>query len=138
MDYDSSARPSLGLPEMEEQHRYLYRLFDLVEDASSVTDQPQMAKLLSEIEKYVLFHIESEEHLMRAYGVPGFGTHQSDHEQFESKLVGYLDDFEAGKLNPARLKFFLIGWLSEHSKISDSQYVEYILAKRRELTGERA
>ncbi len=123
----------LALPEMEEQHKYLYRLFDLLEDSSTVSDPEGTKKLLEEIERYVLFHIESEEHLMRSYGVPGFGVHQSDHEQFENKLIGFMDAFEQGVLNPARLKFFLVGWLSEHSKISDAKYVDYILTRRNEL-----
>jgi len=36
-----------------------------------------MKTLLAEIEGYLLFHFDSEEHLMRHYGYPRFAEHQS-------------------------------------------------------------
>jgi hemerythrin len=127
----SPNRYILGLPEMDEQHNYLYCLFDRIEPSQQVTSKTGTKALLEEIERYLLFHFSSEEHLMRTYGFPGFATHQSDHESAGGKFVQFLDDFEANRLNPGALKIFLTGWLMEHSRISDSEYVEWV-KKRRE------
>jgi hemerythrin len=127
---------ALDLPEMEAQHHYLFRLFDAVEHTSTVTDRQAMGALLDEIERYVMFHFTSEEHLMRAYGFSGFAAHQTDHEQAATKLVGFLDDFEADRLNPARLRVFLTGWLLEHSALSDTAYVAWIKQRRGALFGD--
>ena len=123
-------RHVLNFPEMDVQHEYLYRLFDAIEPSAHVIDSIATKALLREIEQYVLFHFASEEHLMRLYGVPTFTVHQSDHEQAGNRLATYLDDFEAGFLNPGALRHFLSTWLSEHSALSDSQYVTWILDVR--------
>jgi hemerythrin len=129
----SHDRYTLGFPEMDEQHRYLYELFDRLEQKTQLTSQVGVKALLGEIERYVLFHFACEEHLMRAYGDPGFAVHQSDHEQMGNKLVQFLDDFDAGRLNPAAMRIFLTGWLMEHSEISDAAYVRWILECRKKV-----
>jgi len=129
-------RHVLGLPEMDEQHRYLYGLFDRIEQSRQVTDPGATRALLAEIERYVVFHFASEEHLMRSYEAPGFAVHQSDHETMSAKLVQFMDDFDAGRLNPAALRIFLTGWLMEHSATSDASYAAWILKQRRRLPGQ--
>jgi hemerythrin len=126
-------RHCLGLPEMDEQHNYLYSLFDRIEKSPQVADKTATKALLEEIERYVLFHFASEEQLMRLYGFPGFAVHQSDHETAGAKLVQFMDDFDAGRLNPGALRIFLTGWLMEHSKLSDSEYVAWVKKKRDEV-----
>jgi hemerythrin-like metal-binding protein len=118
---------------MDIQHDYLYGLFYRIEQSSHVTDQAFTKSLLTEVEHYILFHFSCEEQLMRMYGVPTFAVHQSDHEQAGARLSDFIDDFEAGKLNPASLRGFLIGWLSDHSKVSDFEYVQWIKTFRLKL-----
>jgi hemerythrin len=130
---DTSPRYVLGLPEMDEQHSYLYSLFDRIEQAPHVGNRTAAAALLDEIERYLMFHFESEELLMRRYGFPGFAQHQSDHETAGSRLVQFNYDFERGALNPAALKIFLTGWLMEHSEKADSEYVAWIRKCREQL-----
>jgi hemerythrin len=129
MDYSINTEP-IGLPEIDAQHAYLFSLFDKIESV----DAGKMKELLREIEGYLLFHFSSEEYLMRHYKFPGFAVHSSDHEAAGTRLVRFLDDFDAARLNPAALRIFLTGWLSEHSKISDSQYAEWIKNCREKIS----
>jgi hemerythrin len=126
MNEEHESRYVLGFPEMDIQHEYLYCIFDRLENGTTVTDPAAATHLLREIERYLLFHFASEEHLMRTYDFPGFASHQSDHEAAELKLVQFLEDFEMHRLNPAALRIFLTGWLMEHSRSSDSEYVTWI------------
>ena len=126
METPTNDRPLPGLPEMDEQHKYLFLLFDLIERSPGVTDRARTKALLAEIEGYVNFHFTCEEHLMRHYKYPGFAVHQSDHETAGAKLVQFLDDFDLGRLNPNALRIFLTGWLMEHGSISDTDYVAWI------------
>lgn len=128
-------RYHLGFEEMDVQHEYLYYLFDRLENDTKVTDPVTTRAILFEIERYLNFHFTSEEHLIRLYDAPGFAEHQSDHERAASKFISFMDDFDAGNLNPAALKIFLTGWLMEHSELSDSQYVKHIAEKRSFLKG---
>ncbi|MBD3243733.1 MAG: hypothetical protein GF331_24290 [Chitinivibrionales bacterium] len=127
---DNQERHTLGIPEMDTQHTQLYSLFDRLESSPTVRDREATAALLSQIEGYLLFHFESEEHFIRLYKAPGFAAHQTDHEQAAAKVVEFLDDFEAGRLNPVRLKIFLTGWLMEHSRSADEQYAAFIREAR--------
>ena len=123
----------LGLPDMDEQHNHLYQVFSLLEDAPRVIDTNRTRRILEEIERYILFHFASEELLMRRYGFPGFTEHEGDHGTIEGKLVEYLDSFEAGDLNPGRMRAFLSAWLDEHSRIADSVYAAWVIDKRRTI-----
>jgi hemerythrin len=53
----------------------------------------------------------------------------------ESKLLQNLDDFEKNRLNPHAMRIFFVGWLMEHSSISDAEYVMWILDQRSKLSG---
>jgi hemerythrin-like metal-binding protein len=116
----------LGIPEMDAQHDYLYGLFERLEDGPVVTDRHATAALLAELQGYLLFHFESEEHFVRLYQAPGFALHQGDHEQTGTRVVQFLDDFDEGKLNPGLLKRFLTGWLREHSRTIDEEYARFV------------
>lgn len=119
-------RYHLGFPEMDIQHQYLYRLFDSLETFQGSSLEP----LLREIELYVNFHFTSEENLMRLYEYPGFASHQTDHEYAAAKLVSFMENSGDGKQNPAQLRIFLTGWLMEHSKTADADYVSWIEKRR--------
>lgn len=122
-------RHLLGLPEMDSQHNYLYRLFDRLTEAQSPT---ALKALLAEIEGMLDFHFTSEEHLIRHYKVPGFAAHQADHEQAADAFLAGLAAFEHGQLNTARLQATLTGWLSEHARDADQQYADRIRRQRQE------
>jgi hemerythrin-like metal-binding protein len=126
-------RYTLDFPEMECQHEYLYSLFDKLEQFDNTTDKRIIRHHLDEMERYILFHFASEEQLMKLYKYPGFAVHQTEHEQFGNKLVQFLDDFDAGKLNIAALRIFATGWLMDHSKLGDSEYVVWIVKIRNEI-----
>lgn len=129
---DKEKRYQIGFPEMDAQHDYCYELFDAIEPVFTSGDAEKLRKLMHEIERYVMFHCECEEHLMRMYDTPGFAVHQSDHERMQQKLVQFLDDYETGNMQPAAMRIFLTGWLMEHSRISDSEYVQWIRVRRKE------
>jgi hemerythrin-like metal-binding protein len=133
--FDASSRCILGLPEMDAQHAYLYSLFDKIEIVFRVSNRAMAAMLLEEIERYLLFHFESEELLMRRYAFPGFAGHQSDHEAAGDRLVLFQNDFEADVLNPSALRIFLTGWLMEHSVQSDTAYVDWVNKMRGRISG---
>ena len=115
---------------MDEQHAYLFKLFEQIEETEMVVDSDAMKILLNEIDGYLLFHFTSEEYFIRFYQAPGYTMQKVDHEKAGERYVEYLEDFDAGKLNPLKLRWFLISWLDEHSRISDEEYAIFIRKKR--------
>ena len=130
---DDVAHYKLGIDEMDVQHQYLFKLFDSLERGTTVSNSTAMKNVLAEIERFLNFHLHAEEYLMIIYEFPGFAVHQSDHENAVTKFLQFLDDFDAGRLNPAALRIFLTGWLMEHSRQSDYLYAVYIKKKREEV-----
>ncbi len=120
-------KPQLGIPEMDAQHDYLYRLFDRLTEPLS---HDRMEALMDEIAAYLDFHITSEEHLIRLYKCPGLSVHQSDHQQAAQTFLQYADDFERGEFNPARLHKAMTGWLYEHTLDADMKYADVIKEAR--------
>ena len=131
----SDPKPLLGLPEIDEQHAYLYKLFDAIEHSSTVADHAATKALLCEIEGYLLFHFDSEELLMRHYHFPHFSMHQSDHEAGAARYVRFMDDFDNNRLNPGALRIFLTGWLMEHTASCDSEYAAWVKKCRAAIQG---
>jgi len=128
--YNSSERFILELPDMDEQHRYLYELFDMLGTSETVLNINATRILLAEIERFIMFHFFCEEKLMRIYNVSSFAVHQSDHEKIANKIIEFQDEFDAGKLNPYRMHIILGSWLMEHSRLVDSEYVPVIKQQR--------
>lgn len=128
-------RHRLDFPEMDAQHDYCYHLFDMIHPVADSGDAERFKALLHEIEMYLMFHFESEERLMKIYQAPGFAVHQTDHENAAHRLISFLDEFDNGTLDPARLRIFLTGWLMEHSAGSDREYVAWIRQYRESTFG---
>jgi len=57
----------LGMDEMDAQHLYLYKLFSMIENSSTVSDSIFMKSLMKELERFLNFHLYCEEYLMRLY-----------------------------------------------------------------------
>jgi hemerythrin-like metal-binding protein len=117
----------LGLPEMDAQHSYLYGLFGQLDISANGP------LLLKEIDRYLEFHFSSEEHIMRAYGFPGYTVHAADHELAASVFVGYCDNALAGTMTLLTVKKHMHNWLTEHGRSADAQYVKWIQDKRKEI-----
>ena len=101
-------RHVLGFPEMDAQHDYCYRLFDSIKPVAASGDSPKLGKLLREIEMYLMFHFDCEEHLMRMYEFPGFTVHQGDHEQAGGYFIRFLEASQSLK-SPVTLTLRALG-----------------------------
>jgi hemerythrin-like metal-binding protein len=112
---------SVYLPEIDAEHRAIYRLGDelhkaLLAGAKPAQLQPILENLLESAEQ----HFRHEERLMRAIHYTGFAWHKHQHDAARkrgkalAKRIGEGDATAAGEL----LKF-LSDWLRDHLGVAD-------------------
>jgi hemerythrin len=119
---------SVGIEEIDNQHKELLRLFSVVQDTVNA-DQGWSAIHFSilEVTDFARFHFRFEEALMRLYAFPDFENHCNAHLRIladADRLVGesLRDDASSEVAN------FLRNWLITHIQGSDRSYAQHILA----------
>ena len=120
----------LGIPQIDEQHRELFRRIDLLVDAMMGRDGAEaLASLFDFLGTYVHEHFTAEEALMRAHAYPQLDEHAAEHRRF-------IEDFKAlqreyVKEGPTALLLVKVNgrvaqWLAEHIARTDMAIGTYL------------
>lgn len=116
---------SLGLDQIDEQHRQLFdlmnrvweTLFSFVEESSDLASQ-----LILELEQYAQTHFAQEEHFMRETGYPRLDSHRKAHVAFLSRVHAEKGALLQGNRVSLDLLLFLRDWLISHILVADRDY----------------
>lgn len=126
-----------GVPEIDEQHRILvHTLNDANARMQGNPDLGVVEEITQDLLSYALYHFETEEGLMQAYGYSdGSPTdaeaHLQQHRSFSSKVVAVRDNLRAGiPISREDLIGFLSDWLVKHILNTDKKFAAYLLARR--------
>ena len=112
---------SVYLPEIDAEHRAIYRLGDelhkaLLAGAEPAQLKPILVNLLESSEQ----HFRHEERLMRAIHYTGFAWHKHQHDAARKRLKALAKRIEGGDSAAAgELLAFLSVWLRDHMSVSD-------------------
>ena len=112
---------SVYLPEIDAEHRALYRLGDelhkaVLAGADLARLQPILANLLESAEQ----HFRHEERLMRAIHYTGFAWHKGQHDAVRKRARAATRRVAAGDSAAAgELLEFLSEWLRGHMAVAD-------------------
>ena len=115
---------SVGVPELDKQHRYL---FDLANNVQEV-DGTQVKKQVMELYKYANAHFKTEEDHMEQIGFPSFKKHKQLHEKFITDLNTMTE--KQGDNLTNEVKRFLQNWLLDHILSPDKEYFDYANSKK--------
>ena len=116
-----SSAHSVYLPEIDAEHRALYRLgYELhqavLAGAEVVQQKPIVANLLESVEE----HFRQEERLMRAMHYTSFAWHKSQHDAVRKRARLIVSRMEKGDSAAAgELVEFLSVWLRDHMSVAD-------------------
>lgn len=118
---------SVGIPEIDEQHKVLVGLLnDLHFAISSHRGSAECRGILDRLAEYTRVHFAVEESLMRILDYPDFENHKHEHEALLGQVVELLHKLDAGKASISfELLHFLKAWLTKHILGSDAQYGTY-------------
>jgi len=119
----------IGIPEIDEQHKQLFKCIDRLENAKDER-QRELAVyfVMDELKDYARIHFAVEEIIMRLFDYPGLAAHIAEHGEFTARLKS-LGKIELNHDVHAEAGSFLRGWLTKHIMISDKRYADFILGQ---------
>lgn len=118
---------SIGIEEIDNQHKELLALFSAVEDQVK-TDQGWSAVHYSilKVIDFARFHFRFEEALMRLYGYPDYEQHCKDHRRILVQADEIISDSLRASAQDDVATYFR-DWLVKHIQGSDRGYAAHIL-----------
>jgi hemerythrin len=121
-------RYELGIEELDEHHRHLIDLLNMVYDGLKCgAERDELGAVLDELANYAIYHFAAEEHGMEVHKFPDSSYHIEEHEKFRIRIKGFQKDFHEGKLNlSVELVQFLYNWLMHHILNVDAKYGLYV------------
>lgn len=114
---------SVGDRHLDEQHRGLIELIDMLEDES------RMGDVLSRLEIYVDEHFRDEEGMLEKVGYPELAAHKQQHKAFEEWLSVSRRAFrepEVSAMLRENIRAYLKSWLVNHIMMSDKDYSTWL------------
>lgn len=121
---------SVGIDEIDAQHRALIDLINEMQDALA-RDLPRKEQLavLARLAEYTKIHFAVEESLMRILGYPDYEQHRSQHEGLVRSMLDLQRRLDAGDASiDEGLMRHLRHWLLDHILNSDRDYSRFFLA----------
>ncbi len=122
---------SVGIDEMDKQHRQLFRLLSEFEDAirsgkEAIVIGPVVDKLFS----YTKTHFVKEEKLMRNHSYPDLESHKKAHADMVEQVEDlYQRSLTNGGVMKTELLGFIADWLLVHIIETDKKYSLHIKGK---------
>ena len=125
---DWSLSLSVDVPEMDEQHKKLFRLVnDLNEAMKQGRTREEMVRVFDELARYTQTHFASEERFLASIGYPQLTQHKKEHAELMGQVAAFKADYDAGKaMISIKLLGFLRDWVCTHIQKSDSQYGAWV------------
>jgi len=126
---------SVGLSELDEDHRFLIKIINDLSDAAAMEKKTQKREVLRQslrgLQRYAEFHFAREEAVMRACGYDSLARHQAEHRRFTDKMAAISQRFDDAKVDSgggalaqvdAELLVYLKDWLTHHIMVVDMGY----------------
>jgi hemerythrin len=121
---------SLGIPEIDGQHRGLLEVINELWDAIvAKADVQRVTHILNELEQYTHAHFTAEEALMRVEDYPSFREHREEHRKFVNQVALAKTKLAGGEFLGLDLLRYLTDWLVKHIQGGDKDYANFIEAQ---------
>lgn len=78
---------SVGVEEIDGQHRELFRRAGRLLDGIRRGDPEEIDELVEYLHRYAISHFGAEEAAMRETRYPGYARHKAEHDRFISDLL---------------------------------------------------
>jgi hemerythrin len=123
--FEWSEEFSVGIPELDAQHRHLIELLgELVRHTRSGKSGTFAPATLQKLNRYVEQHLQREELVLRIRGYPGYREHQAEHDAYRKKIASLQVHADRRDLD-IRIANFLTEWWRFHILTSDQQYARF-------------
>ncbi len=117
---------SIGIEEIDNQHRVLLDYFSLIEDSvAGGGSWSSLHFILIQLHDFARIHFSVEEALMRMYAYPGSNDHISQHQGFFAKVKELEQQSLTADVTKGTVEF-LHHWLLQHITKADKGYAQHI------------
>ena len=119
---------SVQVDEIDEDHRKLVDLFNILNHAVMEGDAPDYIEaVLEELITCTVWHFRHEERLMLKYGYEGILEHKTEHQELIESAKALQQKFLTdGKRISSDDIEFLEHWLTEHIFVADMEMGSYL------------
>ena len=120
---------SIGIQEIDEQHKILVNLLNQLHDAITHHHGSDTSKkIMDQLCEYTKIHFTVEESLLRILGYPEYDEHKAHHEQLLTQVKALRSKMDTEDHSISfELLHFLKKWLTIHILEEDSAYTEHLL-----------
>jgi hemerythrin len=119
---------SVGILEIDDQHKLLLRSFTAIEESIRL-DQgwSNTHYAILDLNQLARMHFTFEEAIMHMFGYPETEAHQNEHQQFFSRMAS-IERHSLKKSAEVEMVQFLRSWLTTHILGSDRGYAKHIFS----------
>lgn len=112
---------SLGIPDVDSQHRNLFRLGALLDGlVGRGAGRQEIAPCLSALASAMRAHFDLEEKFMSARATAGYASHRADHERVYATVASLVPEVSAGRADVSTTVLESIdSWVCNHIVTAD-------------------
>jgi hemerythrin len=126
-----SSALSLGVEDLDVQHRELFARVDRLLDAMLRKDRSEAVRLAGYLCEHISLHFAGEDQMMRDLGYPEAERHAAEHKVFAASMCRLNAAFAAEGPTAElvlRLERELVAWLRDHVYVSDVELGRFVRA----------
>jgi hemerythrin-like metal-binding protein len=126
--FDWTAAHAVHVPEVDEEHRQIFRLCDDLERAMMAgAPASGVQAIVDDLVIHTAKHLAHEEHEMRAAGYPLYAWHHRQHHTARIRIKALNRRIRRGDREAVLdLLEFLSSWLSNHIRLADRMLGAYL------------
>jgi len=117
---------SVGIPELDAEHRRLMELTNRVLHAVEAHDHPRGIAAVEEVIAVMVKHFDREEAWMRTSGFPGYEAHRAAHNEHVRRLMGFSLELKREAIDLVDVVEFLMTWLYDHIQHLDVEFAAHL------------
>jgi hemerythrin len=115
---------SVGIPEMDAQHRQLMELLGALAKFASSGGVVDPRTAIGEMKRQAEQHLQEEELMLSIRGYPEYARHKAEHDAYRAKAAAL--EAQSGRRDfGTRITTFLTEWWSNHILHSAQEYARY-------------
>lgn len=128
IDWDESM--SVGVEELDSQHRHLLRMFHGLEEAMKAGHgRDELVRLMHGLTEYAIEHFGAEERLMQTTKYLELAEHNAEHRQFIAQILEFNRKHKQGNvLLTTEMMLFLRDWIITHIRDTDQRYKSHFVS----------
>lgn len=118
---------SVGVEEIDEDHRKLVDIFNVLNHAVAEDESPDYLRaILDELINCTVWHFSHEERLMLKYRYPDAAAHSQEHRELIASARELQQEILHGGTVSERHIVFLERWLTEHILTADQKLGSFL------------